>query len=69
MQRTAAVVKEFVLGPKRGRGCQIPWRQFVDVVCPGAEAQESANASHFTVVGAREIFDTILRPNILALLK
>ena len=65
-QRTAAVVKEFVLGPKRGRGCQIPWRQFVDVVCPDAEAKD---ASHFTSVGAREIFDTILRPNILALLK
>ena len=65
-QRTAAVVKEFVLGPKRGRGCQIPWRQFVDVVCPDAEAKD---ASHFTAVGAREIFDTILRPNILALLK
>ena len=33
-QRHAAVVREFVLGPKRKRGCQIPWRQFVDVVCP-----------------------------------
>jgi hypothetical protein len=68
-QRTAAVVKEFVLGPKRGRGCQIPWRQFVDVVCPDAEAKESANASHFTAAGAREILDTILKPNIIALLK
>ena len=55
-----------MLGPKRGRGCQIPWRQFVDVVCPDAEAKD---ASHFTSVCAREIFDTILRPNILALLK
>jgi len=68
-QRHAAVVREFVLGPKRKRGCQIPWRQFVDVVCPDAEAKESTNPSHFTAVGARDIFDKIFRPNILALLK
>jgi hypothetical protein len=68
-QRHAAVVREFVLGPKRKRGCKSPWRQFVDVDCPGAEAEKKINPSHFTAVGAREIFDTILRPNILALLK
>jgi hypothetical protein len=65
-QRTAAVLKEFVLGPTRRRGCQIPWRRFVDVVSPDAEAKD---ASHFIAAGAREIFDTILKPNILALLK
>ena len=46
-----------------------PWRKFVDVACPDAEAKESANASHFTAAGARELFDTILKPNIIALLK
>ena len=69
IERHAAVVREFVLGPKRKRGCKSPWRQFVDVDCPGAEAEKKINPSHFTAVGAREIFDTILRPNILALLK
>ena len=68
-QRTAAVLNEFMLGPKRKRGCQIPWRQFVDVVCPDAEAEGSTNPSHFTAVGARDIFDKFFRPNILALLK
>ena len=68
-QRNAAVVREFVLGPKRKRGCQIPWRQFVDVVCPDAEVEEGTNPSHFTAVDARDIFDRIFRPNILALLK
>ena len=69
IERHAAVVREFVLGPKRQRGCKSPWRQFVDVDCPGAEAEKKINPSHFTAVGAREIFGTILRPNILALLK
>ena len=68
-QRTGAVLKEFVLGPQKKPGCQTPWRKFVDVACPDAEAKESANASHFTAAGAREIFDTILKPNIIALLK
>ena len=68
-QRHAAVVREFVLGPKRKRGCQLPWRQFVDVVCPDAEAKVSTNPSHFTAKGAKEIFDTVLKPKILALLK
>ena len=68
-QRHTAVVREFELGPKRKRGCQIPWRQFVDVVCPDAEAKASTNPSHFTAEGAKVIFDTILRPNILAHLK
>ena len=68
-QRTADVVNEFMLGPTRGRGCQIPWRRFVDVVCPAAEAEMKINPSHFTAVGARQISDTIFRPNILALLK
>jgi len=64
-------LKEFVLGPKRKPGCQIPWREFVDVACPDAEAKESANASHFTAAGARarEIFTAALKPNIIALLK
>ena len=41
------------------------------VDCPKlcVEAEESANASHFTAAGAREIFDTVIVPNILALLK
>ena len=65
-QRTGAVLKEFVLGPQKKPGCQTPWRKFIDVACPDAEAKD---ASHFTAVGAREIFDTILRPNILGLLK
>ena len=68
-QRHVAVVKEFVLGPKRKRGCRIPWRQFVDVDCPDAEAEEKTNPSHFTAAGAKEIFDTVMKPNILALLK
>ena len=65
-QRHAAVVGEFVLGPQRKRGCQIPWRVRV---CPDAEAKPSTNPSHFTAKGAKEIFDTVLRPKILALLK
>ena len=68
-QRHAAVVEEFVRGPKRKRGCRIPWRQFVDVDCPDAEAKEKTNPSHFTAAGAKEIFDTVMKPNILALLK
>ena len=68
-QRHAAVVEEFVLGPKRKRGCRIPWRQFVDVDCPDAEAEKKTNPSHFTATGAKEIFDTVMRPNTLALLK
>ena len=39
------------------------------VVCPDAEAKPSTNPSHFTAKGAKEIFDTVLRPKILALLK
>ena len=69
IQRHAAVVREFVLGPKRKRGCRIPWRQFVNALCPHAEAKESVNASHFTTAGAKVIFDTVLKPKILALLK
>jgi hypothetical protein len=63
------VVGEFILGPKRKCGCRIPWRQFVDVECPDAGAEKKTNPSHFTATGAKEIFDTVMRPNILALLK
>ena len=31
-QRHAAVVGEFVLGPQRKRGCQIPWLQYAFIV-------------------------------------
>ena len=68
-QRHTVVVREFELGPKRKRGCQIPWRQFVDVVRPDAEAKASTFPSSFTAAGAKVIFDTVLRPHILAHLK
>ena len=68
-QRTGAVLKEFVLGPQKKSGCQTPWRKFADVACPDVEAKDSANASHFTAAGAREIFTRALKPNTIALLK
>ena len=60
---------EGVCARAKEEGCQLPWRQFVDVVCPDAEAKVSTNPSHFTAKGAKEIFDTVLKPKILALLK
>ena len=44
-------------------------RQFIDVDCPSAQAEKKINPSHFTAAGAKEIFDTVIVPNLLALLK